>query len=656
MSARFTSVLVANRGEIACRIIGAARAEGLQTIAVYSDADANAPHVRLADIGVRIGPSAPAQSYLSTGALIDAAKRSGAEALHPGYGFLAENADLAEACASAGLVFVGPPAAAIRAMGDKSAAKRRMEATGVPCAPGYHGDDQSAGRFAREASRIGYPVMVKASAGGGGRGMRIVREPDALEAAIAAARSEAENAFGDGRLLIERALLAARHVEVQVFGDEQGAIVHLGERDCSIQRRHQKVIEEAPSPAVSPDLRVAMGAAAIKAAASVGYVGAGTVEFLLDGDGRFHFLEMNTRIQVEHPVTECVTGIDLVRLQFQIAQGRPLPFAQRDVALSGHAIEARLYAEDPAADFLPSIGTLVAWRPATGEGVRIDAGVEAGSAVTPFYDSMLGKIIAFGETREQARLRLVRALERTFVAGVVTNRDFVLDALNRPAFVEGRATTAFVGDTQYAPAPPSRRAVVLAALLIVERGAPPAPTAGWRAAPLRLQVDGVERRVSVRRQDAETIVTLDGGEIAFERVELGEGVARYWIDGAASRAAFARDGDDLWLDAEGQCRRFVDRTYAPPRLRDADARRRGARAGQRRGRCCRGEGRRRRSARRGPRHHGIDEDALRDPRADRWRGRRGACGRRPSGRGARAALRHRDGRRLIWTGPSSPAP
>ena len=446
MSARFSSVLVANRGEIACRILRAAREEGLRTIAVFSDADAAAPHVRLADRRVRVGSSAPAQSYLSIGALIDAAKATGAEAVHPGYGFLAENADFAEACASAGLVFVGPPPAAIRAMGDKSAAKAKMEAAGVPCAPGYHGDDQSVSRFAQEAGRIGYPVMVKATAGGGGRGMRIVREPEALAAAFAAARSEAENAFGDGRLLIERALLGARHVEVQVFGDEQGRIVHLGERDCSIQRRHQKVIEEAPSPAVSPELRAAMGAAAVKAAAAVGYVGAGTVEFLLDspstegrtkGDPRFYFLEMNTRIQVEHPVTECVAGVDLVRLQFRVAQGERLPFAQDDVALRGHAIEARLYAEDPAADFLPSIGRLAAWRPANGEGVRIDAGVETGSAVTPFYDSMLAKIVASGASREEARLRLLRALEATFVAGVVTNRDFLARRAERPEFVEG---------------------------------------------------------------------------------------------------------------------------------------------------------------------------------------------------------------------------
>ncbi|MGO9420018.1 ATP-binding protein [Roseiarcus sp.] len=571
MSARFSSVLIANRGEIACRILRAARAEGLRAIAVYSDADAKAPHVRLADAAVRIGPSSPAGSYLSIGALIDAAKATGAEAVHPGYGFLAENADFADACATVGLVFVGPPPAAIRAMGDKSAAKAAMERVGVPCAPGYHGDDQSLARFVQEAARVGYPLMVKATAGGGGRGMRIVREPEAVEAAIAAARSEAENAFGDGRLLIERALLGARHVEVQVFGDESGHIVHLGERDCSIQRRHQKVIEEAPSPAVTPELREAMGAAAVKAAAAVGYVGAGTVEFLLNGSGRFYFLEMNTRIQVEHPVTECVTGVDLVRLQFHVAQGRALPFAQSDLALRGHAIEARLYAEDPTADFLPSIGTLAAWRPGSGEGVRIDAGVEAGSTVTPFYDSMLAKIVVSGETREEARLRLLHALEATFVAGVVTNRDFLIEALSRREFVEGAATTAFVSDAPFAPAPASRSAIAIAALLIAELGGPPAPTAGWRAAPLRLAFDGGERRVSVRRQGEETFVAVDNEDVDLRLIERGERDVRYAIDGVIRRAVHARDGDDLWLDVEGGCRRFIDKTYAPPRLKDAEA-------------------------------------------------------------------------------------
>ena len=569
MRARFASLLIANRGEIACRIIRAARAEGLRAIAVYSDADAGAPHVRLADAAARIGPAAPGQSYLSIAAILAAAKVTGAGAIHPGYGFLAENADFADAVMQAGLVFVGPPAAAMRAMGDKSAAKARMLAAEVPCAPGYHGDDQSYARFADEASRIGYPVMVKASAGGGGRGLRIVREPEALRAALEAARAEAQSAFGDGRLLIERALLGARHVEVQVFGDEQGTIVHLGERDCSIQRRHQKLIEEAPSPAVSPALRQAMGEAAVRAAAAVGYVGAGTVEFLLDAQENFYFLEMNTRIQVEHPVTEAVTGIDLVRLQLRVAQGQALPFAQSDVALRGHAIEARLYAEGP--DFIPSTGRLSAWRVDESEGVRVDAGVEAGSLITPFYDSLLAKVIGYGGDREQARRRLCAALEGAFVAGVATNRDCLLHALNHTAFVAGQATTAFVAEAPFAPAPPSKLAIALAALLFVVGDGPPAPTAGWRAAPVRLALDGVERRVWVRRQRLDWIVTVEGEDLTLQLVERREGEVGFVCEGQVRRAAYVREGDDLWLDVDGVCRRYADRTYAPPRLKDADA-------------------------------------------------------------------------------------
>ena len=514
MSACFSSVLVANRGEIACRIVRAARAEGLRAVAVYSDADADALHVRLADAAVRIGPAAAAQSYLSIDALIAAAKDAGAEAVHPGYGFLGESADFAERCAAAGLVFVGPPPSAMRAMGDKSAAKALMMAAGVPCAPGYHGEDQSEALFAEESRHIGYPLMVKASAGGGGRGMRVVREPEALKAALHSARAEAESAFGDGRLLLERALLGARHVEIQVFGDEHGAIVHLGERDCSIQRRHQKLIEESPSPAVSPELRARMGAAAVQAARAVGYVGAGTVEFLLAGDGSFYFLEMNTRIQVEHPVTECVTGIDLVRLQFQVAQGRALPFGQSDIALRGHAIEARLYAEDASADFLPSTGRIVAWRPGEGEGVRVDCGVESGATVGPHYDSLLAKVIAFGSDREEARRRLVRALGGTFVAGVATNRDFLVDVLSRHDFIDGEATTAFLAGAPQRAAPPSREAIALAAVLLVERGRTPTPTAiptaSWRASPLRLAVDGAETPATVRSQGGDRIVTVEG--------------------------------------------------------------------------------------------------------------------------------------------------
>ncbi len=569
MSARFASLLIANRGEIACRIIRAARAEGLRAIAVYSDADADAPHVRLADAAARIGPAAPGQSYLSIAAILAAAKLTGAGAIHPGYGFLAENADFAEAVAQAGLVFVGPSSAAMRAMGDKSAAKARMQAADVPCAPGYHGDDQSYQRFADEASRIGYPVMVKASAGGGGRGLRIVSNHEALKPALEAACAEAQSAFGDGRLLIERALLGARHVEVQVFGDEQGTIVHLGERDCSIQRRHQKLIEEAPSPAVSLALRQAMGEAAVRAAAAVNYVGAGTIEFLLDAQENFYFLEMNTRIQVEHPVTEAVTGLDLVRLQLQIAQGQALPFAQSDVALRGHAIEARLYAEGP--DFVPSTGRLSAWRVSAGEGMRVDAGVEAGSLITPFYDSMLAKVIGYGGDREQARRRLCAALERAFVAGVATNRDFLLHALNHPTFVASQATTAFVAEAPFVPARPSALAIALAALLFVAGDGPPAPTAGWRAALVCLAVESVERRVWVRRLGVDWIVTVEGKELTLRLVERHEGEIGFVCEGQVRRAAYVRQGDDLWLDVDGVCRRYADQTYAPPRLKDAAA-------------------------------------------------------------------------------------
>jgi geranyl-CoA carboxylase alpha subunit len=565
MSARFDALLIANRGEIACRVIRAARAEGLRTVAVYSDADADAPHVRLADLAVRIGPAPPAQSYLSIPALIAAAKAAGAGAIHPGYGFLAENADFADAAAEAGLVFVGPPAAAIRAMGDKSAAKARMQEAGVPAAPGYHGEDQSLDRFSREAASIGYPVMVKAAAGGGGRGLRIVGEPDALPAAIAAARAEAAAAFGDGRLLIERALRGARHVEVQVFADERGAIVYLGERDCSIQRRRQKLIEE--SPAVSPALRRAMGETACAAAQAVGYVGAGTVEFLLDAEHRFYFLEMNTRIQVEHPVTEAVTGLDLVRLQLQVAQGRPLPFSQADVRLDGHAIEARLCAEGP--DFAPATGRLVAFR--AGEGARLDSGVEAGSVVTPHYDSLLAKLIAHGATREEARRKLVAALEATFVAGVATNRDYLLHALTNQTFVAGEATTSFVEEQPFAPAPPSPLAFALAASLLIARDDLSGPTAGWRAAPVRLAADGVERRLSLSRDGEDWLATSQDGVTRLRILSRGRDEARFLADGLVRRAAFAREGDALWLDCDGACRRFVDLTYAPPRREDLQA-------------------------------------------------------------------------------------
>ena len=443
---QFDSVLVANRGEIAVRVIRSAQQQGYRAIAVYSEADADALHVAVADEAVLIGPPAVAGSYLDPARIIDAARRTGAQAIHPGYGFLSENADFARACADAGLVFIGPTPAAIDVMGNKAASKRRMLEAGVPCIPGYQDSDQSDEALLSAARDIGMPLMVKAAAGGGGRGMRLVESLDVLPDALSAARSEALNAFGSDELILEKAVLRPRHVEIQVFGDSQGNVIHLGERDCSVQRRHQKVIEEAPCPVMTAELRAAMGEAAVNAARSIDYVGAGTVEFLLDDAGGFYFLEMNTRLQVEHPVTEMVTGIDLVALQFRIAQGYPLPMSQDAVALSGHAIEVRLYAEDSSNDFLPATGRAVLWQPPAGEGIRVDHGLLAGQEISPFYDPMIAKIIAWGEDRETARRRLVRALERTVLFGVPNNRRFLIDALCREDFADGAATTAFIDD------------------------------------------------------------------------------------------------------------------------------------------------------------------------------------------------------------------
>lgn len=436
------SVLIANRGEIACRIIRTAHAQGLRTIAVFSEADENAPHVRMADEAVLIGPGPAGESYLSGDRILQAATRCGADAIHPGYGFLSENAEFARATQTAGLVFIGPSAKAIEVMGNKADAKRLMIAAGVPCVPGYEGDDQSDKALIANCEQIGFPIMVKAASGGGGRGMRRVDTAETLADAIALARSEALNAFGSGDLILEKAVARPRHVEIQIIADKHGNIVHLGERDCSVQRRHQKVIEESPCPIMTPDLRARMGAAAVDAAHTVDYVGAGTVEFLLDDSGAFYFLEMNTRLQVEHPVTEMVTGLDLVALQFAIADGHELPFAQDDVTLNGHAIEARIYAEDPAQDYLPTTGIIDLWQPAAGEGIRIDDGIVAGQEVSPFYDAMLAKIIAFGETRHVARSRLINAVNSSIVLGVKTNSPFLSDVLASPDFSSGAATTA----------------------------------------------------------------------------------------------------------------------------------------------------------------------------------------------------------------------
>ncbi len=441
----FSTILVANRGEIACRVMRTARALGYRTVAVYSEADADAPHVAMADRAVCIGPAPVGQSYLQMQAIIDAAKKSGADAIHPGYGFLSENSAFAQACADAGITFIGPPIRAIELMGSKRLSKIAMLEAQVPCVPGYEGADQSEATLMAEAKRIGFPVMLKASAGGGGRGMRMVREEGELLAMIRTAKSEAKNAFGSDELIIEKAVINPRHVEIQVFGDTHGNVIYLGERDCSIQRRHQKVVEEAPCPVMTPHLRRAMGEAAVNAAKAVDYTGAGTVEFLLDGE-KFYFLEMNTRLQVEHPVTEMVTGQDLVAWQIRVAAGEKLPLTQDEVKLAGAAIEVRLYAEDPTNHFLPQTGPIHLWQPASGDGVRIDHGIASGGEVSPHYDPMLAKVIAYGDTREDARRRLIRALEDTALVGVTTNKRFLLAILRNETFASGVFGTAFIAE------------------------------------------------------------------------------------------------------------------------------------------------------------------------------------------------------------------
>ena len=470
---RFTSILIANRGEIACRVIRTAKALGYRTIAVYSHADAAAPHVQMADEAVCIGPGPVNESYLVADNILKAAADSGAEAIHPGYGFMSENADFAQACEDAGLVFIGPTAKAITLMGNKAQAKRLMIAAGVPCVPGYEGEDQSDESLLAEGGKIELPLMVKAAAGGGGRGMRLVNDLEELPNAIKLARAEAASAFGSGELILEKAVIRPRHVEVQVFADTQGNTIHLGERDCSVQRRHQKVVEEAPCPIMTDELRAAMGSAAVDAAKSIHYTGAGTVEFLLDDSGKFYFLEMNTRLQVEHPVTEIITGLDLVELQIQVAQGEPLGMIQQDITLSGHAIEVRLYTEDPAQDFLPTSGPVDLWEPASGVGVRVDSGICSGQDISPFYDPMVAKIIAGGPTREIARLRLVEALKETLLFGTKNNKDFLVACLEKQAFIDGAATTAFIAEEftegEMVEAIPSFSDSAIAAMLEVSR-------------------------------------------------------------------------------------------------------------------------------------------------------------------------------------------
>ena len=563
----FSKILIANRGEIACRVIRSAKAKGYATVAVFSDADAGARHVLEADEAFRLGGGPLQESYLSAERVLAAARATGADALHPGYGFFSENADFAEQCADEGITFIGPMPDSVRVMGDKARSKRRMIEAGVPCVPGYEGDDQDDALFVREADRIGYPVMVKASAGGGGRGMRLVHDRSDLAAALVSARSEAKNAFGDDRLLLERAVVDARHVEIQVFGDRFGSVVHLGERDCSVQRRHQKVIEEAPSPAVDEDLRRRMGDAAVRAAAAIDYVGAGTVEFLLGKDGEFYFLEMNTRLQVEHPVTECVTGIDLVDLQIDVAAGLPLPFAQDDISISGHAIEVRFYAEDPRQEFLPQTGVASIWQPATGDGVRIDHGLVTGQVSSSFYDPMIAKIIATGANRDEALRRLVQAVRGTHLLGVATNREFLLDALSVEEFRRGDATTAFIGKHYadgFKPGEGDPVAILLAAILAGETAGQGWSSNGKQAHQVNLASDGSETIVRVARAGQRWSAQSDAHSASIAIVERGDTLVRFEVDGLLRRAVYLCDSDEIAIDLDGRVYRFEDTTYRAP--------------------------------------------------------------------------------------------
>ncbi len=441
----FKKILIANRGEIACRVIKTARRMGIATVAVYSEADANARHVRLADEAVLIGPAPARESYLVGEKILDAAKQTGAEAVHPGYGFLSENDQFAEACERSGISFIGPPASAIRAMGSKSAAKQLMEKASVPLTPGYHGDNQEPAFLAEQSQRIGYPVLIKASAGGGGKGMRRVDKAEDFDAALVSCKREAINAFGDDQVLVEKYVLKPRHIEIQVFGDTHGGCVYLFERDCSVQRRHQKVLEEAPAPGMTPERRAAMGRAAVDAAQAVGYVGAGTVEFIANPDGSFYFMEMNTRLQVEHPVTEMITGLDLVEWQLRVAAGEPLPLKQEQLSIDGHALEARIYAEDPDKGFLPSTGRLVHLvPPAESDHVRVDTGVEQGDEITPYYDPMIAKLIVWGADRKQALARMRQALAQYRVVGVQNNIEFLARLVAVPSFANADLDTGLI--------------------------------------------------------------------------------------------------------------------------------------------------------------------------------------------------------------------
>ena len=562
---RFRTLLIANRGEIACRVIRSARAMGLRTVAVYSEADHDAMHVAMADEAVLLGPARARDSYLNVERVIEAARQTGAAAIHPGYGFLSENAEFAQACLNAGLVFVGPTAEMMTAMGSKSGSKALMEKAGVPLVPGYHGEAQDEATLAKAAEKIGFPVLVKASAGGGGRGMRVVNSAGELAAAIVSAKREAKAAFGDDRMLIEKFVQNPRHIEVQIIGDSHGNLLSLWERECTLQRRHQKVIEEAPSPTLDAKQRETVCAAARKAAAAVNYVGAGTIEFVSDGKEVF-FIEMNTRLQVEHPVTELITGVDLVEWQLRVAFGEKLPLAQNEIKLNGHAIEARVYAENPQKNFMPSVGRIRTWRtPEAVDGLRIDAGYRSGDAVSPYYDAMLAKIIAWAPTRQAAIERLNRGLEETDVRGIVTNIPFLSALVTHPQVRANTIDTSFIerelkkltessgtaGDLELCAA--------VAAIVVDEQNVArkhahsPWQTFGWMPVGQRKRVfsfrqgQGIEHKVTLHYGNGPSRLTIGKHEFVFSTSPAEEGSFDLTIEGMKSRVTAVIEGHELYL-------------------------------------------------------------------------------------------------------------
>jgi 3-methylcrotonyl-CoA carboxylase alpha subunit len=562
---RFRTLLIANRGEIACRVIRTAKAMGLRTVAVYSEADRDAMHVALADEAALLGPARARDSYLNIPRVIEAARETGAEAIHPGYGFLSENAEFAQACLEAGLVFVGPTAEMMNAMGSKSGSKALMEKAGVPLVPGYHGEAQDEATLARAADRIGFPVLVKASAGGGGRGMRVVNSADELSAAIVSAKREAKAAFGDDRMLIEKYVQNPRHIEVQIIGDSHGNLLSLFERECTLQRRHQKVIEEAPSPTLNATQRETVCAAARKAAAAVNYVGAGTIEFVSDGKDVF-FIEMNTRLQVEHPVTELITGVDLVEWQLRVAFGEKLPLNQDEITLNGHAIEARIYAENPQRNFMPSVGRIKTWRtPDEGNGLRIDTGYRSSDDVSPYYDAMLAKVIAWGPTREVAIEKLNRALEETDVRGIVTNTPFLSALVTHPAVGANTIDTGFIErelknlTAEQGAAGAFELCAAVAAIVNEEQRAAlkqahsPWQTFGWMPVGRRQRVfsfrqgHGAEQKVTLRYGSGPSTVSVGDREFVLALSSTTDGGFDLTLDGTKSHVVAVIEGHELYL-------------------------------------------------------------------------------------------------------------